>query len=373
MNNQRYLRNNLVDWFSQDELINMNICIVGCGAVGNEVIKNLALMGVGNLDIYDFDKIEIHNLTKSVLFRESDIGRMKSDVAAERAKELDPNINVSSYPGDFWDLLPLNRLQKYDCVICCVDNFEARLKINQLCVLFSKDLINTGIDSRYASIEIYPFSKNCNTACYECNLPQSVYKQIEKRYSCGWLKKISYKEKIIPTTPITASSAGSIATSFSLRMRNSPIFFSKRILIDTFSGVQSTTDLLPNDKCITCHPKRELMLLKSPREIKTILSSFHHNFIENLVILSSEPIITKTWCLNCQPKGKQKNKILQVAKFFDSRLSICSTCGNNSNHVEIKDVFNVNELVKEFRGYKFPGKFITTTIDQKIFIFELED
>ncbi|NMT19237.1 ThiF family adenylyltransferase, partial [Vibrio parahaemolyticus] len=77
----------------------------GCGAVGNEVAKNLALLGVGHIDLYDFDTIEIHNLTKSVLFRESDVGKKKVDVARKRLIELEPSVNVNAYHGDVWDLL----------------------------------------------------------------------------------------------------------------------------------------------------------------------------------------------------------------------------------------------------------------------------
>ena len=52
----RYDRHKLIDWFSQGELENSYIAVVGTGAVGNEVLKNLALLGVGKIDIFDFDK-----------------------------------------------------------------------------------------------------------------------------------------------------------------------------------------------------------------------------------------------------------------------------------------------------------------------------
>ena len=60
----RYQRHALIDWFSQAEVGGARIGVVGAGAVGNEVLKCLALLGVGALDIYDFDRIEVHNLTR---------------------------------------------------------------------------------------------------------------------------------------------------------------------------------------------------------------------------------------------------------------------------------------------------------------------
>jgi adenylyltransferase/sulfurtransferase len=66
--------------------------VIGAGALGNEIIKNLALTGIGNILLVDFDQIEPSNLSRSILFRETDRGRYKADVAAERAREIFPDI-----------------------------------------------------------------------------------------------------------------------------------------------------------------------------------------------------------------------------------------------------------------------------------------
>lgn len=110
MDTDRYLRHSLIEWFSQDEIKTAKFAVVGAGAVGNEVIKGLALLGVSTIDIYDFDRIEIHNLTRSVLFRNNDIGRSKAQSAASRAKLLDQSVTINAFDGDFWDTLPLARL-----------------------------------------------------------------------------------------------------------------------------------------------------------------------------------------------------------------------------------------------------------------------
>src|SRR4051794_28803994 len=125
---ERYHRHGLIDWFSQEAISRMTIAVIGAGAVGNEVIKNLALLGVGQLNIYDFDRVEEHNLTRSVLFRETDIGRSKAEVAAERAMAMDTNVSAQGFHGDFWRTLPLSTLRGLDVLFCCVDNFEARIR-----------------------------------------------------------------------------------------------------------------------------------------------------------------------------------------------------------------------------------------------------
>ena len=62
----------LLSWYKMEVVKNAKVMVVGAGALGNEVLKNLALFGVGNIYIVDFDTIEYTNLTRSVLFREAD-------------------------------------------------------------------------------------------------------------------------------------------------------------------------------------------------------------------------------------------------------------------------------------------------------------
>ena len=84
-----FARQNLIVSKPAAELIkNIKILVVGVGAGGNEVLKNLILMGFGNITILDFDIVEDSNLSRTTLFRKEDIGKSKSLVAAERLKEF---------------------------------------------------------------------------------------------------------------------------------------------------------------------------------------------------------------------------------------------------------------------------------------------
>ncbi|MGL6111601.1 MAG: ThiF family adenylyltransferase, partial [Rubrivivax sp.] len=78
MDRERYLRQQDVDGLGVDRLQSMHVSVVGAGAVGNEVVKNLVLMGVGAIDVHDFDRVEIHNLTRSIFLREADVGTSKA-------------------------------------------------------------------------------------------------------------------------------------------------------------------------------------------------------------------------------------------------------------------------------------------------------
>lgn len=371
MSADRYHRHSLIDWFSQDDLKASSFAIVGCGAVGNEVAKNLALLGVGQIDLYDFDTIEIHNLTRSVLFRESDIGLNKAEVAAKRLKEIDNSVKVNFYPGDFWDLLSLEKAKSYNCILCCVDNFEARIKLNQLCLLTGTDFVNTGIDSKFSQVEVFPFSKGRHIGCYECNLPYSAYERVQKRYSCGWLKKISYVEKKIPTTIITSSLTGSLAASSALNLiRENSSTESTRILTNTFTGVSSVSVIEQSCMCPACSSIGDhISIVKGSARIEGKLNSLGD---ETIHITTSDPILVSYRCIDCTPNEQDAIKVLQKASNFDSSIATCTICGKDSVDVTIKDTFKISELLAEFGGKFLPSKYIKFDDKDRTIIVDLE-
>lgn len=369
MKMDRYQRHSLIDWFSQENVKASSFAVIGCGAVGNEVSKNLALLGVGKIDLFDFDTIEIHNLTRSVLFRETDVGLNKAEVAGARIRELDPNINVSTFTGDFWDLLSFEQAKSYDCIICCVDNFEARIKLNQLCLLTRTNFINTGIDSKFSQIEIFPFKSGRHIACYECNLPNSAYERMQNRYSCGWLKKISYIEKKIPTTIVTSSLTGSLAVANALNLiKDKSLHDAKRILIDTFSGKSTVSSIEQSSTCPACSTIRNHISIAKGSAI--IESQFPLDV--DVYITTSDPILTSYRCVNCLPSESDSTIVFEKAAKFDSTLTRCKTCGNDSVDITIKDSFTIDELLANFSGKSLPVKFIRIDTEERTSIIEVE-
>ena len=99
----QYSRLKLIPWWDQDRLSNAKIMVVGAGAIGNELIKNLTLLGIGKILIYDMDTIENTNLTRSVLYRRKDVGRYKAEVAAERAMEMNPDVHTKAFTSNIID------------------------------------------------------------------------------------------------------------------------------------------------------------------------------------------------------------------------------------------------------------------------------
>ena len=144
------------------------ILVVGAGALGNEVVKNLALMGVGYIYIIDFDTIEAANLSRSPLFREGDNGREKAEVAAARAKEINPDIHVQYLHGDVTTQIGLGVIRRMDVIIGCLDNREARLAVNRYAYWMNKPWVDGAIQELLGLVRVFVPGQG---ACFEVRLP----------------------------------------------------------------------------------------------------------------------------------------------------------------------------------------------------------
>lgn len=362
----RYARHRAIEGFSQQALQASRFAVIGAGAIGNEVVKNLCLLGVGAIDVYDFDTVEVHNLTRSVLLREADVGSSKAASVASRAAELDPAVTINAIDGDVWQTLGFETLRGYRCVIGALDNFEARLRVNLLCWIAGVDWINAAIDSRYVTVESFPFGRSAGevddapVACYECGLPPSVYQRIAQRYSCGGLQRAAALQRVVPTTAITASIAGAQAVNRALRMRlphGGPKAkvelapYAQRWLFDSQSGSATVARLSPATGCPGCgdHP-RHAAIVRVPSGTALALDEAARAAAAQSIRLS-DPLIWQCECANCGTTEATRAVELQLANRVPDTITICTQCAGEAIRVLIRDDFEPGELSERFAAH----------------------
>lgn len=207
LSEERFARFEKVEWWQQQRLRDARIVVAGAGALGNEVIKNLALLGVGNLLIADMDTIEISNLTRSPLFRESDAGAYKAECAARSARDLYPAMNVRALTANITSDLGLGWIRWADVVVGALDNREARLFLNSACARLGRPWIDGGIEVMQGIVRGFHPPK---TSCYECTMSEVDWRIVNERRSCSMLARRALAHGGVPTTPITASVIGAI-------------------------------------------------------------------------------------------------------------------------------------------------------------------
>jgi adenylyltransferase/sulfurtransferase len=220
--------------FRQDLVSAAHVMVVGCGALGNEVLKNLVLMGVTHIVAVDFDIVEMGNLTRSVLFTRSDAERKRTkvEVVAERVRDMNPNIDIQTICGDIAYDVGLGLIRQMDVVIGCVDSRWARFCINRYCMRAGIPWVDGGIDGLEGTVRVFAPGKNC----YACNLGPEGLKDLARRMPCSGIIRRQEQRGAAPTTSIIASIIGAIE-------------------------VQEALKIMYNEECIMHNNKREMTTL----------------------------------------------------------------------------------------------------------------
>merc|ERR1719421_377837 len=153
----------VLGWKTQEQLGRLQYLLVGAGAIGCEMVKNFALMGVGSspeggVVVTDGDTIEKSNLNRQFLFRPWDVTKAKSSTAAAAVKLMNPSMNVEAqlnrvgpetgdiFDDDFWEAL--------SGVCNALDNVQARLYVDQRCIYYQKSLLESGTLGAKGNVQV---------------------------------------------------------------------------------------------------------------------------------------------------------------------------------------------------------------------------
>jgi len=206
----------LLSWFKKDKVKNARVLVAGAGALGNEVVKDLALFGVGHIYVVDFDQIEISNLTRSVLFREEDAYNhsYKAEIVAKRATEINPQIRVTPIVGNLSSEVGFGLYRAVDVVIGCLDSRIARYLLNRLCMRAGKTWIDGSIENLTGVVKVYTPGVNC----YECGLSKEEFNIIMLRTGCADVVRTQTSAGRVATTPISASIIGAMQVQEAMKI-----------------------------------------------------------------------------------------------------------------------------------------------------------
>jgi adenylyltransferase/sulfurtransferase len=210
----RFARFRLISWWDQRRLRDARVLVVGAGALGNEIIKNLALLGIGHLLVADLDQIENSNLSRSVLYREKDNGQFKATAAARAARELYPEMRSHAFVGNAVYDLGLGVYRWADVVLGGLDNREARLSINRACFRLNKPWIDGAIEQINGTARVFAPPG----ACYECTMSETDWKLLSQRRSCNLLSRSAMLGGKTPTTPTISSLIAAVQCQEALKL-----------------------------------------------------------------------------------------------------------------------------------------------------------
>jgi adenylyltransferase/sulfurtransferase len=206
----------LLSWFKKEKVKDAKVLVAGAGALGNEVVKDLALFGVGHIYVVDFDRIELSNLTRSILFREEDAisHAFKADIVAKRAMEINPQIKVTPIVGNLFSEVGFGLYRAVDVIIGCLDSRIARYLLNRLAMRAGKSWIDGSIENLTGAVKVY----TPNVCCYECGLSREEFNNIMFRTGCADVVRTQSSAGRVATTPISASIIGAIQVQEAMKL-----------------------------------------------------------------------------------------------------------------------------------------------------------
>jgi molybdopterin/thiamine biosynthesis adenylyltransferase len=322
----------LIEWFDVERVRAAKILVVGAGAIGNEALKNLALLGIGHIFIIDRDSIEMSNLSRSVLFRAADSGKDKVEVAARALRELNPNVKTTYVKADVTLDIGLGLLRRMDVVIGCLDNNQARLYINRACWKLGKPWIDAGIGQLNGQVRVFMPGKG---ACYECSFSEAQYDEI--RVPCNLLASKYESEGKIPTTPTIASIMGAVQVQEALKLLDAShwegrTLTGREFLFNGTVGEASVVNLPAKESCFA-HSSldlKKLVQLESATASKTTAAELLAVARQQLrdddaVIVLNFELGVEMRCPNCQDSTRL---LRPERKVFREEL-VCARCGHD--------------------------------------------
>lgn len=125
----------------QEKLKKAKVLVIGAGGLGCPILQYLAPAGVGTIGIVDFDKVEIHNLHRQILYTENQVGQAKATTAKSVLESLNPLINIIVFEEKLTTENAVQIIQNFDVVVDGCDNFATRYLVNDTCVALGKTLV----------------------------------------------------------------------------------------------------------------------------------------------------------------------------------------------------------------------------------------
>ncbi len=156
----------------QEKLLRSSVLVIGAGGLGSASLGYLAAAGIGRLGIVEHDRVELSNLQRQILFEEADIGRAKTDAAADRLYELNPACNIEIFcerlTGDNARAL----IGAFDIVLDGSDNFETRFAVADAAMHEKKPLVSAAISGFDGQISTFKPYLGDPHPCYRCLVPE---------------------------------------------------------------------------------------------------------------------------------------------------------------------------------------------------------
>jgi adenylyltransferase/sulfurtransferase len=314
----RFDRFRLIKWWNQDKIAAARVLVVGAGALGNELVKNLALLGFRQILIVDLDQIECSNLSRSVLFRPNDIGKSKAETAAQSAMAIFPEAKVHHMDANILHEVGLGVFKWTDVILAGLDNREARLWINRCAWKTNRPWVDGAIEGINGVARVFIPG---HPPCYECTLGETDWAILEKRMSCNLLSRDEMVNGKVPTTPTMSSIIAGVQVQEAVKLLHGlPVLAGKGLVFEGLNHTSYVVEYTANTECMSHETYDNFATWKRKSSEATVhdLFEFAQDRLgaKEITLEFSREVIQKFVCPNC----KQEEAVyLPVGKVGSAR------------------------------------------------------
>ena len=301
LHEDRFSRLRLIPWWDQSKIANCHLLVVGAGALGNEILKNAALLGFRNVVVIDLDRIEESNLSRTVLYRQADIGEFKADVAARAYLSLEPDARVRGLGINLLNDCGLGLFEWSDVIVAGLDNREARLWLNRSAWKVNRPWIDGAIEGINGVVRVFLPG---TAPCYECTLGEVDWALLEKRLSCNLLALDPAPEGKVPTTPTISSIVAGIQVQEAVKLIHGlPTLASKGYVFEGMNHSSYLVEYTENPDCMSHYTVPEIVHLAERSDELTLQALWKRAQADleatDVVIEFSRDVVSKFVCPAC--------------------------------------------------------------------------
>jgi molybdopterin/thiamine biosynthesis adenylyltransferase/rhodanese-related sulfurtransferase len=152
----------------QEKLKEARVLVIGAGGLGCPILQYLTATGVGTLGIVDGDTVSMSNLQRQVLYTEQEIEQKKAEIAANKLKNLNPNVKFEVFPVFLDATNILEIISAFDLIVDGSDNFSTRYLVNDACVIADKPFISGAIYKFEGQLSVFNYKGG---PTYRCLFP----------------------------------------------------------------------------------------------------------------------------------------------------------------------------------------------------------
>ncbi|TXG35342.1 HesA/MoeB/ThiF family protein [Seonamhaeicola maritimus] len=335
----------------QNKLSKAKVLVIGAGGLGCPVLQYLAAAGIGTLGVIDFDKVELSNLQRQVLFGSSSIGENKALAAKKRLEDLNGNIEIKAYPEVLTYQNALELFKQYDIIVDGSDNFETRYLVNDACVITNKPLVFGAIYKFEGQVSVFNYQ---NGPSYRCLFPHPPKKDAVP--NCSEIGVLGVLPGII------GSMQANEVIKVILGIGN--VLSGKLLCYNTLSNRTSTLKINKNDTVIN-----DVLNIQSTFKDKALNINCETNEIASIYDLATkeniqfidvrevheQPNIEGTNVLSI-PLGVLQNNLEQLKNDTDNYF-FCQSGARSKRAVgflkeqNIRNCFSIQESAEEIKNY----------------------